>query len=95
MPARVSGFNCSTPHLSILTNAGVADVSQSELLAAASGVVASQLSKPENYVMGEHRESFASGTWRRTEYPRNQGTNCRAPAPLTNERSSSSRSAAA
>ena len=39
------------PYLSILTNAGVADVSQSELLAAASGVVASELSKPEKYVM--------------------------------------------
>jgi phenylpyruvate tautomerase len=39
------------PYLSILTNARVADVRQSELLAAASQVVASQLSKPENYVM--------------------------------------------
>ncbi len=39
------------PYLSILTNARVADVRHSELLAAASRVVASQLSKPENYVM--------------------------------------------
>jgi phenylpyruvate tautomerase len=39
------------PYLSILTNARVADVRHSELLAAASRAVASQLSKPENYVM--------------------------------------------
>jgi Macrophage migration inhibitory factor (MIF) len=39
------------PYLSILTNARVADVRHSELLAAASRVVASQLSKPENCVM--------------------------------------------
>jgi phenylpyruvate tautomerase len=39
------------PYLSLLTNAGVADARHSELLGAASRVVASQLSKPENYVM--------------------------------------------
>ena len=39
------------PYLSILTNARVADVRHSELLAAAARVVAFQLSKPENYVM--------------------------------------------
>ena len=39
------------PYLSILTNARVADVRNSELLAAAARVVAFQLSKPENYVM--------------------------------------------
>jgi phenylpyruvate tautomerase len=39
------------PYLSILTNARVADARHSELLGAASRVVASQLSKPENYVM--------------------------------------------
>jgi phenylpyruvate tautomerase len=45
------------PYLSILTNARVADVRHSELLAAASRVVASQLGKPEKYVM----VSIASG----------------------------------
>jgi hypothetical protein len=49
------------PYLSILTNARVADVRHSELLAAASRVVASQLSKPESYVMvsiapGQHKK---------------------------------------
>jgi phenylpyruvate tautomerase PptA (4-oxalocrotonate tautomerase family) len=39
------------PYLSILTNARVADARQSELLAAASRILASQLGKPENYVM--------------------------------------------
>ena len=39
------------PYLSILTNARLADARHSELLAAASRIVASQLSKPENYVM--------------------------------------------
>lgn len=39
------------PYLSIFTNVRVADSSQSELLAAASRTVASQLGKPENYVM--------------------------------------------
>jgi phenylpyruvate tautomerase len=39
------------PYLSIFTNARVADARQSELLAAASRVVASQLGKPESYVM--------------------------------------------
>ena len=39
------------PYLSIFTNARVVDARQSELLAAASRTVASQLGKPENYVM--------------------------------------------
>src|ERR1700751_2593653 len=40
------------PYLSIFTNVHAADARQSELLAAASRVVASQLGKPGNYVMG-------------------------------------------
>ena len=51
------------PYLSILTNARVADARHSELLGAVSRVVASQLSKPENYVMVSiapgHRLAFA------------------------------------
>ena len=39
------------PYLSIFTIARVADARQSELLAAASRILASQLGKPENYVM--------------------------------------------
>ena len=39
------------PYLSMITNARVADARQSELLAAASRILASQLGKPENYVM--------------------------------------------
>jgi phenylpyruvate tautomerase len=39
------------PYLSIFTSARVADARQSELLAAASRTVASQLGKPEDYVM--------------------------------------------
>jgi phenylpyruvate tautomerase PptA (4-oxalocrotonate tautomerase family) len=39
------------PYLSIFTNVSVADAKQSELLAVASRIVASQLGKPENYVM--------------------------------------------
>ena len=39
------------PYLSIFTNARLADARQSELLVTASRVVASQLGKPENYVM--------------------------------------------
>jgi len=39
------------PYLSMITNARVADARQSELLAAASRIVASRLGKPESYVM--------------------------------------------
>ena len=51
IPLIVSGFSVLMPYLSILTNARLADARQSELLAAASRIVASQLGKPENYVM--------------------------------------------
>ena len=39
------------PYLSIHTNANLADIRQSELLAAASKIAASQLGKPEEYMM--------------------------------------------
>ena len=49
----------------MITNARVADARQSELLAAASRIVASQLGKPENYVMVSiapgQRLAFAGG----------------------------------
>jgi hypothetical protein len=48
MPARVSGFNCSHALPFNIDKRSVVDVRHSELLAAASRVVASQLSKPEN-----------------------------------------------
>jgi len=51
MPGMASAFNCGMPYLSMITNARVADARQSELLAAASRIVASQLGKPESYVM--------------------------------------------
>jgi phenylpyruvate tautomerase len=51
MPARDLVSIALMPYLSILTNARVAEARHSELLAAASRVVASRLSKPENYVM--------------------------------------------
>jgi phenylpyruvate tautomerase len=51
MPPRYPVSIALMPYLSILTNARVPDVRHSELLAVASRVVASQLSKPENYVM--------------------------------------------
>ena len=51
MPARVSGFNCSHALPFNINKRTRGDVRHSELLAAASRVVASQLSKPENYVM--------------------------------------------
>jgi phenylpyruvate tautomerase PptA (4-oxalocrotonate tautomerase family) len=51
------------PYLSIFTNARVADAKQSDLLAAASRTVASQLGKPEDYVMvsiaADQRLAFA------------------------------------
>ena len=52
MPAILSTVSTThMPYLSIFTNTRVADARQSELLAAASRTVASQLGKPENYVM--------------------------------------------
>ena len=51
MPAMGSLSIALMPYLSIFTNVSVADAKQSELLAVASRIVASQLGKPENYVM--------------------------------------------
>jgi phenylpyruvate tautomerase len=51
MPVPVSGFIVLMPYLSIHTNANVADVRQSELLAAASKIAAAHLGKPEEYMM--------------------------------------------
>ena len=48
---RVSGFIVLMPYLSIHTNAKLADIRQSELLAAASKIAASQLGKPEEFMM--------------------------------------------
>jgi phenylpyruvate tautomerase len=51
MPEAGSGFLVLMPYLSIHTNANLAEVRQSELLAAASKIAALHLGKPEEYMM--------------------------------------------
>jgi Macrophage migration inhibitory factor (MIF) len=51
MLVTVPGFIVFMPYLSIHTNANLGDDRQSELLAAASKIGSSQLSKPEEYMM--------------------------------------------